>query len=73
MALPYLIFDPASTDLAAQTFRADLWSEHGWVLWNEAWYSGHLVPGYSLIYPPLGALLGPRLVGVVAAIVAAAA
>lgn len=73
IAVPNLVFEPASTDLAAQTFRADLWSEHGWVLWNEAWYSGHLVPGYSLIYPPLGALLGPRLVGVVAAILAATA
>ncbi|MBA2522254.1 MAG: hypothetical protein H0V25_02875 [Solirubrobacterales bacterium] len=73
MALPYLIFDPASTDLAAQTFRADLWREHGWVLWNDAWYSGHLVPGYSLLYPPLGALVGPRVVGVLAAAAAAAA
>ena len=31
-------------------------SEHGWVLWNDAWYCGHTVPGYSLLYPPLGAL-----------------
>ncbi len=68
VALPSLLFATASTDLAAQTFRADLWSEHGWVLWNQAWYSGHLVPGYSLIYPPLGALIGPRLVGLLAAI-----
>ena len=68
LSVPYLVLEPASTDLAAQTFRADLWDAHGWVLWNDAWYSGHLVPGYSLIYPPLGALLGPRLVGVLAAL-----
>ncbi len=68
IAVPYVVFEPASTDLAAQTFRADLWSEHGWVLWNADWYSGHLVPGYSLIYPPLGALLGPQLVGAISAI-----
>lgn len=68
IAAPYVVFEPASTDLAAQTFRADLWSEHGWVLWNADWYSGHLVPGYSLIYPPLGALLGPQLVGALSAI-----
>jgi hypothetical protein len=73
LSIPYLVFAPASTDLAAQTFRADLWDAHGWVLWNDAWYSGHLVPGYSLIYPPLGALFGPRLVGVLSALVAAVA
>ena len=73
VALPSVLFSTASTDFAAQTFRADLWSEHGWVLWNPAWYSGHLVPGYSLLYPPLGALLGPRLLGLIAAVVMAAA
>jgi hypothetical protein len=73
LAVPYLVLEPASTDLAAQTFRADLWDSSGWVIWNDAWYSGHLVPGYSLLYPPLGALLGPRLVGALAALVAAVA
>ncbi len=73
LSIPYLVFEPASADLAAQTFRADLWDTSGWVLWNDAWYSGHLVPGYSLIYPPLGALLGARLVGVLSALVAALA
>lgn len=73
LAVPYLVLEPASTDLAAQTFRADLWDRSGWVLWNEAWYSGHLVPGYSLIYPPLGGLLGPRLLGALSALAAALA
>ena len=59
---------PATADLAAAEFRADLWDEHGWVLWNEAWYSGHSVPGYGLLYPPLGALIGPVAIGVVCAL-----
>ncbi len=71
VALPCLIFEPASTDLAAQTFRAELWEREGWVLWSEAWYSGFLVPGYSLLYPPLGALFGPQLVGAASAVLAA--
>lgn len=72
-AIPYIVFEPPSTDLAAQTFRADLWADHGWVLWNADWYSGHLVPGYSLIYPPLAALLGPQPVGALSAVAMAVA
>jgi len=68
----YLAWTPQTTDLAAQTFRADLWERSGWVLWNDSWYSGHVVPGYSLIYPPLGALLGPALLGAFCAVATAA-
>jgi len=71
-ALAYLLVEPKTADLAAATFRADLWDEHGFVLVNEAWYSGHSVPGYSLLYPPLGALFGPTLVLVASALAATA-
>lgn len=67
----YLLWRPRTLDLAAQVFRADLWEEHGWVLWNDAWYSGHTVPGYGVLYPPLGALLGPELLGALCAVAAA--
>ena len=56
----YLLWQPQTLDLSAQMFRADLWDAHGWVLYNEAWYGGHTIPGYSLLYPPLGAWLGAR-------------
>lgn len=69
----YLIWAPPSTDLAAQTFRADLFADHGFTVWSNAWYSGFHVPGYSLVYPPLAALLDVRLVGVLAAVAASAA
>jgi len=71
LAAAYLIASPASADLAAQTFRANLFADHGFLIWNNFWYSGHYLPGYSVIYPPLGALLGPRLVGALAAVAAA--
>lgn len=67
----YLVWEPQTLDLAAQVFRADLWETHGWVLYNDAWYGGHSVPGYSLLYPPLGAWLGPTALGIVCAIAAA--
>jgi hypothetical protein len=72
IAIAYLLWGAQSQDLAAATFRADLFSDHGFVIWNNAWYSGHYVISYSVLYPPLGALLGPRLVGSIAAVAAAA-
>jgi hypothetical protein len=71
VAAVYLAWEPASADLAAQTFRADLFADQGFVLWSNAWYGGFHVPGYSLLYPPLAAWLGVRLVGAIAAVVAA--
>src|SRR5436190_24395195 len=70
-AVAYLLIAPPSPDLAAQTFRADLFASHGFLIWSNAWYSGHYLPGYSVLFPPLGALFGPRLVGAISAVVAA--
>jgi hypothetical protein len=70
-AIVYLILRPQSADLAAQTFRADLFASHGFLLWNNDWYGGHYLLGYSVLFPPLGAALGPRLVGALAAVAAA--
>jgi hypothetical protein len=71
LAAAYLIWSPPSADLAAQVFRADLFSAHGFLIFNNDWYSGHYLPGYSVLYPPLGAALSPRLVGALAAVTAA--
>jgi hypothetical protein len=73
LGVAYLIWGPPSTDLAAQTYRADLFSDHGFTVWSNAWYDGFHVPGYSLLYPPLAALLGVRTVGVIAAVAASLA
>ncbi len=72
LAAIYLIVQPASADLAAQVYRADLFAHHGFVLWDSAWYSGHHIPGYSVLFPPLGALLGVRVVGALCAVGSAA-
>src|SRR4051794_37938987 len=53
--------------MAGHTYRAWLWHQSGFALWNAQWYGGHHVAGYSLLYPPLAAVAGTRLVGVVAA------
>jgi len=71
LAGAYLLASPPSTDLAAATFRAELFEREGFVLWNNAWYSGHHLLGYSVIYPPLAALVGVRVAGVLAVVAAA--
>jgi hypothetical protein len=71
LALLYLLAAPASSDLAAAGYRSDLFSRVGFTLWDNGWYGGHHLPAYSLLAPPLGALLGPALLGVLAMTVAA--
>ena len=56
--------------MAAHTFRSELWEREGFTVWNTHWYGGHHVPGYSLLFPPLGAWLGPRVAGALAAVAA---
>jgi hypothetical protein len=67
----YLIVQPDSADHAAQVFRSGLFAQEGLSAWDNFWFGGHHLPGYGLLLPALGALIGPRLVGVLAAIAAA--
>ena len=67
----YLIINPPSADLAAQTYRSDYFGHQGFALWDNAWYAGHHMPGYSLLFPPLGWLIGPRVVGALSAVASA--
>ncbi len=72
LALVYLIWQPRTVDLAAHTFRADLFGEEGFTIWNGQWYGGHHTPAYSIISPPLAWLLGPPLALAIAAVASAA-
>ena len=71
-AVAYLLLDPASADLAAQQYRSGLVRDGGLALWDNGWFAGHHTPAYSLLSPPLGALIGVRLAGVLAVLAAAA-
>src|SRR4051794_3829433 len=68
----YLIASPATADMAAHTYRAWLFQQQGLTVWNAQWYGGHHVLGYSLLFAPLAAAIGPAKVGVLAAIAAVA-
>ena len=71
-AAAYLIWQPRTVDLAAHTFRADLFGEEGFTIWNGQWYGGHHTPAYSVLSPPLAWLLGPPLALALAAVSCAA-
>ncbi|MGA2165412.1 MAG: hypothetical protein ABSH36_13205, partial [Solirubrobacteraceae bacterium] len=68
----WLIVHPPTPDLAAQVYRANLFREAGFLVWDSRWYGGHDMPGYSLVFPPLGALVGVRAVGAAAVLASAA-
>lgn len=71
LAVAYLLLAPLTADLAAQEFRAELFEREGLAPWNNLWFGGHHVPGYGILSPALGALIGPRLVGALSAVAAA--
>ncbi len=62
----WLVVYPQTPDLAGQLYRADLFREAGFLVYDSRWYGGHNVPAYSLVFPPLAAWLGVRAVGVAA-------
>ena len=72
VSIVYVLVEPRTVDYAAGAYRAFLFDEEGIALWNGNWYSGHHVLGYSLLFPPLAWLLGPRLLGALCAVAAAA-
>lgn len=69
---PYLVFEPPAADLAAATYRSDLFARVGFTTWDTGWYAahGHWLPGYSLLSPALGALFGVRVLLALSALAA---
>jgi hypothetical protein len=74
LAVAYLIVAPPAADLAAATYRSDLFARVGFTTWDTGWYAahGHWLPAYSLLSPALGALLGVRLLLALSALAASA-
>ncbi|HEY1277045.1 MAG TPA: hypothetical protein VGF25_19215 [Thermoleophilaceae bacterium] len=71
-SVAYLIWQPRTVDLAAHTYRAELFGQEGFTIWNGQWYGGHHTPAYSIISPPLAWLIGPPFALVLAALASAA-
>ena len=65
---------PPGGDLAAHVFQRNLFLEHGFSLWTNYWYAGrYSFVGYSLIYYPLAAFFGIKLLAVLSVAGATAA
>ena len=60
----WLLVDPRTPDLAAQVYRLGLYERIGFGVFDEHWYAGHALPGYSLLFAPLASPLGMRAVAV---------
>lgn len=72
LAAVYLLLSPPSGDLAAATYRSNLFAEAGFTVWDNGWYAGHSLPAYSLLAPALGAWLGVRVLLALSALAASA-
>jgi hypothetical protein len=56
---------PPGTDIAAHIYQRAVFVDHGFTLWNNFWYAGrYSFVTYSLLYYPLAAALGIRLLAV---------
>jgi hypothetical protein len=71
-AAAYVIVSPPSRDLAAHLFRAHLFDQEGFGIWDDYWYAGHHILGYSVLFPAVSAALTPQLAGALAATATAA-
>jgi hypothetical protein len=68
LAAAMLAWNPQVGDLAAQVFRTELFQRGGLGIWNGSWYGGHYTLTYSVLFPPLAALLTPQLVGMLSVV-----
>lgn len=46
------------SDLAAATYRVELFARSGLTLWDSQWYAGHWTFDYSVLFAPVGWLAG---------------
>lgn len=71
LGVGYVLIAPHTADLAAQTARADVFHRSGYIAYWTGWYGGTPTAGYSLITPPVLALVGPVWLGAISIVGAA--
>jgi len=65
---------PPGADFAAHAYQRTAFLQHGFAVWNNFWYAGrYSFITYSVIYYPLAALIGIKLLAVATVAIAALA
>ena len=70
LATVALVLGWRGVDQAAATYRVVQYQLHGLMLWDSGWYAGNFPLGYSVLFPPVAALVGPQVMAVVSAVIA---
>jgi hypothetical protein len=70
LAIMAVVLGWRGADWPAQLYRVDLFRRAGFTQWDNQWYGGHHTPGYSLLFPPLGAVFGLGVTAIASALVA---
>ena len=71
LATTALVLGWRGADWPAQLLRIELVESAGPTIWNNLWFAGHHTPGYGVLFPLVGALVGPAAVAVASCTVAA--
>ena len=73
LALTGLLLGWRGVDLPAQIYRVNLFRHQGFTVWDSQWYGGHWTLDYSVIFPPLAALLSVPVTAMLSATLASLA
>jgi hypothetical protein len=71
LALLVILTGAQGVDLAAATYRVELFARSALTLWDSQWYGGHWTFDYSVLFAPIGWLAGIALMETVCVVVAA--
>src|ERR1700733_3883322 len=73
LALLVVLTGAQGVDLAAATYRVELFARSGLTLWDSQWYGGHWTFDYSVLFPALAGWLGLNVIALLSATGAALA
>ncbi len=71
LALIAILTGAQGVDLAAATYRVELFARSGLTLWDSGWYGGHWTFDYSVLFAPVGWLAGIPLMEIACVAIAA--
>src|ERR1700738_1465710 len=70
LALVAVLTGAQGVDLAAATYRVELFARSGLTLWDSQWYGGHWTLNYSVLFAPIGWVGGSPLMAIAGVAVA---